>query len=205
MVNLRKEKERNDRMKKQLDERLLKSGAAGLHNELNQALPDKLKPGNVGDINKIIWPFWFTFTAPVLPINTGSNGFVTITQEAAFIWMSTSKTVFKRTGAAPNYVYTAIDGANPDDDLSSANNLTVSIRDAQSSRVFMGSPIEIDDIGPANEPSVLPTPQFIMPNATIECAFQNNHASNVYVPWITLFGYRIRIENAENLLSTIFG
>lgn len=191
-------------MKKQLSNRLLRGGAVDLHNELAEGLPPNLQPGNVGNLNKVIWPFWFTFTAPVLLPATGTNGFITISQEAAFIWMSMSKVVFKKTGPGPNHIYTAIDGAATDEDLASANDLTISIRDAQSSRVFMGSPIEIDNIGTGKDPSILPTPQFILPNATLECAFQNNHASNVYVPWITLFGYRLRVENSENLLSTIF-
>lgn len=191
-------------MKKQLNDRLLQGGAVGLHGELSKGLPQKLMPGNVGDLSKVIWPFWFTFTAPVLTPASGANGFVTISQEASFIWMGMSKVVFLKTGAPPNYDYTAIDGDDSDEDNANANDLTVSIRDSQSSRVFMGNPIGIDNIGTGKDPSILPTPQFILPSATMECAFQNNHATNVYVPWITLFGYRLRIENAQEVLSTIF-
>lgn len=164
-----------------------------------------LKAGNVGDISKVIWPFFFTFTAPELAPNTGSNGSFTVTQEAAFIWVATSKVVFKKTPviAPPGFRYDAINSLDGSEDLNNAPGLFHTFRDAQSSRQFHGQPEPVDNIGCAEFPSALPTPQLFLPNSTIECIFQNSHATNIYVPWITMFGYRVRLDEAQNILSTI--
>lgn len=204
MNSLEQEVERNRKMEQKLNNRMARGSASQIQQGTNQALAPQKRPGNVGDINSVIWPFWFTFTAPELTAATGSNGFITVTQEAAFIFMAMSKVVFKRTGIAAPYQYTAINALLPDEGANSANDVLISIRDAQSTRVFFGQPMSIDQIGCAEEPTILPTPQLMLPNATIECVFQNNSV-DTYVPFITLFGYRIRLENAADILSTITG
>jgi len=186
-------------------ERMANGSARKTYSKANNALPANLMPGNVGDINRVIWPFWFTFTAPVLTPQTGSNAFITVTQEAAFIWMTMCKVVFLRTEARPPYVYTAINALLPDEGANNANDLMISVRDAQSSRVFFGQPMSLDQVGPAEEPTVLPTSQFFLPNTTIECVYQNNSTVNTYVPFITFFGYRMRVPEAQAILSTITG
>jgi hypothetical protein len=175
--------------------------AQSLQSTLKKALPQNMLPGNVGSINRVIWPFWFTFTAPELVPNSSSSGFTTISQEAAFVWMSYTKAVFKKT-AGP--VYTAID---PEDETAAGgtDGLKFSIRDAQSSRVFHNNPIELDLVGHPDYPSVLPTPIMFLPSSTVEMNYVNESASDTYVPFITMFGYRIRIEDAQNILSLVQG
>jgi len=169
-------------------------------------MTDSMRPMNIGDINRVIWPFWFTFTAPEVNPNASISGFMSVTQEAGFNILTMCKTVFLRTGIDPaTYQYVALDGNNPDDDLANANGLTITLKDSQSSRVFMSQPLPIDDIGTAEKPTVLPSPQFLLPNSTMEIGYQNNHATNVYVPFVTFFGYRVRIENSQNILSNITG
>jgi hypothetical protein len=60
-------------------------------------------------------------------------------------------------------------------------------------------------VGVPEFPSVLPTPILFLPNSTIEVTYQNDNATDTFVPFITLFGYRVRIEDAQNILSTVVG
>lgn len=181
-------------------------GPQALERNIVRSLPDYLVPGNLGDINRVIWPFWFTATAPELPAAVGGTqvqalSMFTVTQEAAFILMSITKSVFIKT-LQPT-VYTAVDP-----DVSGANGetpgLSVVMTDAQSRRFFMGNPLQFDHLGYAKFPTELP-PMMFLPNSTIEMQLFNTNAVNTYVPWLTFFGYRCRIEDAEMLLSLVTG
>ncbi|MEO5348878.1 MAG: hypothetical protein H7836_04455 [Magnetococcus sp. YQC-3] len=199
---------RNQRMKQQLQHRqqarpqAKPQGAPSLKQEMNTSLPAALRPGNVGAINRVIWPFWFTFTAPELAPNTSSQGFFTVTQEAAFVFMSMTKSVFKKTVGPTQYTY-----IDPNDETGAgqADGLKWTMRDAQSSRVFSNLPVEMDHFGHPDYPFVLSTPILFLPNSTIEMTYQNDNASDTYVPFITLFGYRVRVEDAQHLLGTVIG
>ena len=86
------------------------SGPQDVLTNMRNILPDYLVPGNLGDVNKVIWPFWFTNQTPELPAAKGgvmsqATASVTITQEAAFIVTAYMKSVFRRTtipGALPS-------------------------------------------------------------------------------------------------------
>jgi hypothetical protein len=176
------------------------SGARTMSENMQQ-IEGRVKPGNIGAINRVIWPFWFTFTAPQLGPNVSSSGFTTITQEAGFVWMSYTKSVFKRT-AGPVYTYVDPDAVGL---TGQSDGLKFSVRDSSSSRQFHNNPLELDMVGHPEYPSVLETPIMFLPNSTIEIAYTNQHASNTYVPFVTLFGYRIRVEDAENIMSLVSG
>lgn len=200
---------RNQRMIEELNKResLKRQGlqqgsgsASQLTQNLDSVLPGGLLPGNVGAINRIIWPFWFTFSAPELIPNTTSQGFTTITQEAAFVWMAYTKSVFTVSGGVYTYVDPEQAGAN-----GSTDGLKFSVRDSQSTRVFHNSPLDMDMIGSPQYPSVLPTPMMFLPNSNIEITYTNENPSVTYVPFLTFFGYRVRVEDAQNLLSTVVG
>lgn len=176
-------------------------GPMTMQHNLAQALNKDLMPGNLGDINRVVWPFWFTTTEVVLEPNTSAQGNITITQEAAFIWLSYTKAVFlEDVGNAGNFEF--IDPAQPDA-AGKSNNLTFSLRDSQSSRTFMNKAIDINQIGFYKYPTVLPTPQLMLPNSNTEFTFQNNDSTNVYKPFITMFGLRVRIDHAKDVLDTI--
>jgi hypothetical protein len=203
-----RQKQRNVQMEALLKKRSLERqglppvrGASSLKQSLDAALPPTLRPGNVGSINRVIWPFFFTFSAPELSPNSSSQGFTTITQEAAFVWMSYTKAVYKKT-VGPVYTY-----VDPDDYSAAGqvDGLKFTLRDAQSTRVFHNTPLEIDSIGNPQFPSLLPTPILFLPNSTIEITYQNDNAADTYVPFITMFGYRVRIEDAQKILSTVVG
>lgn len=203
---LKDQYDRNQRMINELNKKqsLIKQGLptnVAAPYDLKQSLNKSgLEAGNVGAINRIIWPFWFPFTAPQLGPNETSQGFTTVTQEACFVWTSYTKSVFKLDGG----VYTYIDPQNSSA-AGSSDGLKMAIRDSQSTRNLHNLPLDIDMIGDPSYPSVLPTPMLFLPNSNIEITYTNENPSVTYVPFITLFGYRMRIEDAQNLLSTVVG
>lgn len=166
------------------------------------ALPPQLRPRNIGAINQVIWPFYFTFTAPELAPNSSSQGFTTITQEAGFILLSITKAVFKKTTGPTQYTYVDPQNYTGGGDT---DGLKWTLRDAQSTRVFNNLPMELDSIGHPLYPTVLPSPLYFLPNSTIEITYQNDNPSDTYVPFVTMFGYRIRMDDANSILSTVVG
>lgn len=170
------------------------------HNLMSVAA--KLRPGNLGDINRVVWPFFFTTSKVTLPPNTAQQANITVTQEAAFIWLGHTKAVFLKEAGNDNYVFIDPEQA---DSGGKSNNLTVSVRDSQSSRTFMNKSIDVNQIGTWKYPSILPTPQLILPNSNIEFQFENSDQNNTYRPWVTIYGLRVRIEDAKDILSTISG
>ena len=175
--------------------------AKNLKWNLGQALDPRLIPGNVGDINQVVWPFWFTSSAAELDPDTTNQGQITITQEAAFILIDYQKVVYREEpGGAGQWAY--IDPAQPDG-AGKSNNLTFLIRDSQSSRQFMNKAIDINQIGYWKAPTVLPTPMLFLPNQNIEFTYQNNDPDLTYRVQTVFFGYRLRIDHAKDILSTI--
>lgn len=180
-------------------EMALKNGGPG--GNLSK-LPGMLQPGNVGDLNRVIWPFWFTFTpAPELAPGESLGANFAVTQEAAFVVMAITKTVHKVT-AGPVYTY-----VDPDDESIAGQNpgLSFYIRDAQSSRVFMQTTVQLDHLGAPRFPTVLAQPMLFLPNSVVEAGYSNAHPTDTYVPFVTMFGYRLRIEDAENIRSLVTG
>jgi len=177
-------------------------GAADLEANLknNPNLDNGMVPGNVGAINRVIWPFYFTTSfitlAPQTTINTG----FTITQEAAFIWMSYTKVVYELTGGT-DYTYVDPDQAGA---TSIAPGLSFTIHDSQSGRDFDNFPINLDGVGNPRWPTMFPKPTMFLPNSNIQISFNNSDVAKTYCPRITAFGYRIRIDDAQNILSLVF-
>lgn len=178
-------------------------GAKTLQYNIQQGLDAPFLPGNVGDINRVIWPFWFTSELVTLAPNQAANANITITQEAGFVWMSYTKAVFlEDPGNLGTYIY--IDPGQPNASGKS-NGLTFTIRDSQSARSFHNIPMNINQSGYWQKPSILVTPQLFLPNSNIEVTWQNNDANNTYRPFISMFGYRLRIDHAKDILGTVVG
>lgn len=178
------------------------TGPQTLKQNLGNAFDPAMRPGNVGDINKVIWPFFFTTESIIIDINTTSRTGFTITQEAAFIWMSYTKTVYSVAGGTD---FTYVD---PDDSTVAGTSrfLSFTIRDSSSGRDYQNLPIDLDATGNPRWPTKLPRPLLFLPNQNVEISFVNSSTTpgDVFAPFITAFGYRIRIEDAQNILSTIF-
>lgn len=199
---MKKEYARNDRMLENLVRRWNTKTvpAKALENKFESRNLKNFKPGNVGDINQVIWPFFFTFTSQ--DVSPGQSVFdsFSVTQEAGFLWRYTIRAVFKKVGS--NYEY--IDPYIADESLNSANGLSIVIRDAQSTREFHGrTPEPIDNIGVPNFPSINSSTVFLLPNQTMQIQYSNNHPTNIYRPFICFVGYRVRIGDLQKVLSTV--
>jgi len=166
-----------------------------------EQLPYFLRPSNVGNINEVIWPFYFA--TPVEQVNPSTNkrSQFSVTQEAAFVLMNYTKTVYILDTNTNDISY-----IDPDDvSTGQAPDLKFFFRDAVSSREFFNHPIDMNLIGTPRWPSVLPSPQMFLPNSTVEIGYINDHATNVYLVQTQFFGYRIRIEKAKDILSLVGG
>lgn len=180
------------------------NGPQSLQFNMNNSLGPMLTPGNIGDINSVIWPYWFSTDIPSAPLAFGQSlqtGF-SVNYEAAFIWMSYTKAVYLVEGEQPNDSWTYLD---PDAAQPSAPGLTFTIRDGSSSRQFFNTPILTDHYGNPRFPSKFPRPMMCLPNQVMQIQFTNSHPTNLYVPFITAFGYRMRVDQAKQLLSLVYG
>lgn len=177
--------------------------ARDLERNMHRNLGPTLSPGNLGDIDKIIWPFFFSTEIPSEAIAQNESfqtGF-SVTQEAAFVLMSFTKAVYIKTDENE---YEYLDPNNSVEEYNLAPGLTFSLRDGSSSRQLYNMPIEMGHYGNPRFPTVLPRPIMFLPNHNVQIAFNNSHPSNEYLPVITCFGYRIRTEDAQNLLSLVY-
>ncbi len=159
-----------------------------------------LVPGNVGSLNNVIWPFFFSTDFITLVPNTAIKSGFTITQEASFVWMSYTKQVYQFDGVN---AYTYIDPDQPGA-TGIAPNLSFTIRDSQSGRDFENFPIDLDIVGHPRFPTIYPRPAMFLPNSNVEISFQNSDPAITYVAFLTAFGYRVRIEDAQNILSLVY-
>ncbi len=195
-----REQNRNRQMAQKLAQ---KSGAKGLEQKFDHGILSGFRPGNIGDINQVIWPFSFVFSSQ--DVNPGSsviNSF-SVTQEAGFIMRSMTKQVYLKDGFG---FYTYIDPYAVSESTNSANGLSFTLKDAQSSREFNGRAAQdIDTIGNANFPTMYPSSIFLLPNQTMQILFTNNHPTNIYRPFVVVSGYRIRVSDAQKILSTVTG
>ena len=178
-------------------------GAADLEANLknNPNLSSGMVPGNVGAINRVIWPFYFSTQFMTLAPNTTINSGFTITQEAAFIWMSYTKSAYIYNAGATSYTYVDPDQAGA---TGMAPGLSFTIHDSQSGRDFDNFPINLDGVGNPRFPTIFPKPTMFLPNSNIQISFNNSDPSVTYCPFITAFGYRVRIDDAQNILSLVF-
>ncbi len=180
------------------------TSAQNLQFNLSNNLSPLLNPGNVSDINSLIWPYYFTTETPDAPVGPGENfqtGF-SVNYEAAFIIMSYTKAVYAVEGEEPDQNWTYLNQVPGEP---SAPGLTFTLRDGSSSRQFYNTPMLIDNYGNPRFPTKFPRPMMFLPNQVMQIQFINRHASNLYVPKMTFFGYRIRIDQAQNLLSLVYG
>lgn len=176
------------------------NNARDLEQQMARNLGPTLAPANLGDINKIIWPYFFStdVQTPIGPNETIQSGF-SVTQEAAFIMMSYTKAVYEVVGGQWTYL-----DPNSDDYNSRAPDLTFSLRDGSSSRQFFNRPMELGHYGNPRFPTKFPRPIMLLPNQVMEVSFINSHPTKTYVPIITAFGYRMRIEDAQKFLSLVY-
>lgn len=221
-----RQQNRNDQMRASLERRGMgdipaQAGAGGnagrrLQEKFSDGILSGIQPGNIGDINRVIWPFAFQFQTQngvVADVEVGQTQTLafTVTQEAGFLMRTISHSTFRRGGTAGNYFYTYIDPYYFNEDANSPNGLTFVMQDAVSTRQYTGSlngrtMQEVSTLGNANFPKIYPSTVFLLPNQTMLMKLTNNSPTNdVYRSFITVWGYRIRVEDAQKILSTVTG
>lgn len=186
------------------------SGNSGreLQSKFATGILDGIQPGNIGDINRVIWPFAFQFqsqngaVADILPGQSQLLSF-TVTQEAGFLMRQISHSTFRLVGGEYSY----IDPFYFDESANSPNGLTFTLQDAVSSRLYTGSlngrsVQEISDLGNANFPTIYPSTVFLLPNQTMLMNLTNS-GDETFRSFITVWGYRIRVEDDQKILSTV--
>jgi len=157
--------------------------------------------GNVGDINKMVWPFWFPTNLVVVEPTRIMSASFTVTLEAPFSMISFTKAIYLRGGSSPNWTYTYIDPNNIAAPV--ASGLTLNLKDTSSGQSFLDRAMSIDHIGHAQRPTRLPSPIMLIPNQTLEIELTNNHSANVYAVSLVFFGYRIRVQDSEKIMSLV--
>lgn len=176
------------------------NSARDLKEQMQSNLAPHMMPANLGGFNEVAWPFFFQVNIdfgadPTLSDMIRTKSFFQVDQEAAFLLMSVSASFGK--DAANN---SALETAP----------VQIEIIDRQSSRRFNNAPIPLQMIGNNSNPMIMPTPMYISPNAILDIeasgmqAVPHQYTGSGKVQ-LSFFGYRTRIENAQNILSTIFG
>lgn len=178
---------------------------AGMSEMLSRTrnLPPWLAPGNVGDINLVYWPFFFTTPLIQVAQNSQATGSFSVTRAASFVMTKLVKTVYQRTAVPPGpdtYNYEYLD---PNQGAAGyAPGLGFSWRDASSSRLFVDRTIALDHVGNPRFPWTLDSPQFFYPNSTVEYLFTNSGPQDYYVR-IAVQGVRVRVDGQDSILSTV--
>lgn len=192
----RKQIRRNERLLRKEYNQMEKNN---LQDTLKKVIPPYMMPGNVGSYNKVTWPFWYNVnfdfgTDPTWTSSTKSTQSFQVSQEAAFLLMAISR---------KGYAYSTASELAP---------LQFEIRDRQSSRQLNDRAIPLQMIGKKSHPTVLPTAMLIMPNAFIDVNMSSwipNGVSQASVGsgklQLSFFGYRVRVEDADKVLSSVFG
>jgi hypothetical protein len=176
-------------------------GSMDLETNLRNNLPKGLVPGNVGDINRVIWPFYFTTTPGTIGPNGALVTSISISQEAGFIMTHFSKVVYKE---APAGTYTYVD---PDTNTGAgeAPGLRMAFRNNQSQMTFVNVPMNVDHVGNPRWPTKMDSPLYLFPNSIFSVLFTNNDPAAIYVPSVAFFGYRLRSEESMRALSPVYG
>jgi hypothetical protein len=171
--------------------------AQSLHNHLKKLLPEHMVPGNVGGLNRVQWPFFHVFDFdfgddPTLQKpNSEILASFQVTQEAALLLMALSWSPYSNTASGLKGPY------------------NVEIRDRQSSRQFNEAPIPLQMFGRRSQPTILPTPMLIMPNAFLDATMRVWNTTPLTTVGsgkhqISVFGYRIRPKDAGKIMSLLF-
>lgn len=182
------------------------NGGAALQEKFSSGILSGFRPGNIGDINSAIWPFWFQFNSgDIVPGQSLVRSF-SVTQEAGFLIRQISHSTFRKVAG----VYSYIDPFYFDESSNSPNGLRFSLEDASSSRNFNGpQQKDISMLGNANFPWIYPSTVFMLPNQTMLLNLSNTTnvvgTNETYSTFVTVMGYRIRIAEAQNILSTVSG
>lgn len=164
---------------------------------LRKTLPYYLYPGNVGQLEKVAWPFYYTYnfdfgTDPTYTVESQRQQRIEISQEAAFIAMAVSVDYGDNSPAsfrAP---------------------VTLRMVDTQSSRQLNDRNVPIQTFGRYSNPTVMNTGFLVMPNSSLTLNLETNVPEGFQVPTVgdgsfqvVVSGVRVRVDAFRNVLSTV--
>lgn len=168
-----------------------------LRQQLASKLPSFLMPGNIGGYNKVVWPFWFNLTFdfgtdPTYGPNTSQVQEFKVSQDGAFLMQSITRNAHTYNSAG---------------ELSA---LQFQMVDRQSTRQLNSTPIALQAFGHKSRPAIMPMPYLLMPSAKFEVTLSswlpaNQATTGSGLHNLVFFGYRVRVEDFENVLSTVTG
>jgi hypothetical protein len=84
-----------------------------------------------------------------------------------------------------------------------AYNLSFTIFDTQSQRNFQNVPTDVNTVGLPRWPTKFPRAMLFLPNSNIQISWTNSDPANIYAPYLIALGYRMRVQDAQNILSLI--
>ena len=170
-----------------------KSTVSKLEEQVSSLTPE-IVPAGIKDINKVIWPYTsssgFLATTPTVPYQSKN---IRVTQEAGFVVTKIIHQIFEK--VAPND-YRWLDLRT---DI--AEDLYFNLSDPQSGRFFAQEPFNINHLGDALFVTKMLSRPFILPNSSMNIELYNRSATKTYYTNISLFGYKVRIEDATDILS----
>lgn len=182
-----------------LDSQPLINRDGSLEGNLKSTLPAHLVPSNVGSYKEIMWPYWLNFEFDysngddvLFPVNGIKEVTRQISQEAGFIAVALYR----------DYQSSGTGGKG--------SPLEITIRDRQSTRQLNDNAIQIQHFGTKGEGTKFITPYTFMPNARISLELSSILGADYTVPnesgkqRISIFGYRIRTEDASVIANKIY-
>lgn len=160
-----------------------------------------LAPGNVGDINTVIWDYWFVIQPTIVAPGSSTTQILNINNVASFTLKAIMKDVSVQT---ENGSFLYVDPDAPAD-IGFAPGLQVQISDVSSARQYYNSPVRLDHVGSPQEPFILPSPLMYQPSASISVQISNSNTTDTFAVGLGFLGYRLRINNQSQLGSQITG
>jgi hypothetical protein len=175
-----------------------KKSVASLQAEVS-ALTGDLVPNGIKDISKIIWPYQMSsgmlLTSPSRKTN-GNN--IQNSNRAGFVINKIQATIFEITSADGDPLVTKYIDLQSNIDL--IHDLYVRFSNS-SDRYFSSKFFHISHLGNARFFTRMISNPFIQPNTNFTVELSSKSSTKKYMTNISLLGYRLDIENGENILS----
>lgn len=165
---------------------------------LSKIIPPHLMPKNIGDLNGVLWDFFFTTTLdfgidPTFDHNSKATDQFRVDQEASFLLMG--------------FFHTYHDNGKAGREAP----ITITLRDAQSTRQFNDQAFPIQNIGEGGLPTKFETPLLFAANATVfvEATCWIPSPDSMITAGngkheITFFGLRVRDADNVKVLAQMF-
>lgn len=157
-------------------------------------MTSEIVPAGIKDINKIIWPYVMSsgFMETSSTITTASKNML-VNQEAGFVVTKVIHQVFEKMGAG-NYRWVDLQNEF-------VEGLYFNFSDPQSGRYFAQEPFSINHLGDGQFFTKLLGRPLILPNSAFNVEVINQGSSKNYFTNISFQGYKIRIEDAQDILG----